>query len=288
MASSRNKEKERRAKRRSGIWSAIVLILSSVIPNYIRTSALVLVAAVVFSIALGIYSLSLTEWMQNASHPEKITRWIMGILALVFIGAAICYLNWPSPVVAVSPEDFPLARLVNSPDKRLHGKVSFSIYNRSDDPYYQIWVRLHVNSQIVRANNLYIDFPTLETKVRLGDNPRIVQFSAFCLRGSGTNFNQDFSCCIRSLSPRESFEIKLTNGSIPDTDKELGTITGAITNIDTQPPEELEGRNGAGSSCVVHGNLNFDQAIYYCPAMSNPRPPFAPDMACTPDSKPDM
>ena len=128
--------------------------------------------------------------------------------------------------LAITPVRIPLAHSVY-PGMEVHGQYDFVVYNRSDDPHYQIWIKLLLNSEVVSPEMLEIDFPTLEERERAGMRLNEMAAGTMCLRGKDNIRTSAFLCVIDALNPRETFKIKLT--AIQPFKNTLGNNIGEIT-----------------------------------------------------------
>jgi hypothetical protein len=65
----------------------------------------------------------------------------------------------------------------------LHGQYDFVVYNRSDAPHHQIWIKLLLNSDFVSPEMLDLDLPTLEERERAGMSINEMAAGTMCMPG---------------------------------------------------------------------------------------------------------
>ena len=150
---------------------------------------------------------------------------LIGILA---IGTYEGYGFLEESPIAITPVQIPLAHSMY-PGMDVHGQYDFVVYNRGDNPNYQIWIKLLLNSEVVSPEMLEIDFPTLEERERAGMRLNEMAAGTMCLRGKDNIRKSAFLCVIDALNPRETFKIKLT--AIQPFKNSLGNNIGDITSI---------------------------------------------------------
>lgn len=130
-----------------------------------------------------------------------------------------------SPLV-ITPVQIPLAHSMYT-GMEVHGQYDFVVNNRGDHPYYQIWIKLLLNSEVVNPEMFEIDFPTLEERERAGMSLNEIVAGTMCLQGKDNTRKSAFLCVIDVLNPREIFKIKLT--ALQPFNNTVGNNIGDIT-----------------------------------------------------------
>lgn len=191
--------------------------------------------------------------------------------------------------IAVSPPEVKLTNLFD-PSKRLRGHIDLSVYNRGDDPYYQIWVEIIIDSEFLSSETIDLDFPTLEERARAGEEPREVMVSAMCLRGVDMDSHKAFLCTIDSLHPGKAFLIKMTSNynTAHLSDEQIGRASVKVIRFLKEPGEHYDNfphkAQGAASQRGIPVGFKSTTMIYFCPdigeAWKSPSP-----ITCTPNSK---
>ena len=199
--------------------------------------------------------------------------------------------QWLEPVgvtgpIAVSPSEAKLTHLFD-PMHRLRGRIVFDVYSRGDDPYYQIWIKIIINSEFLSAGTVDLDFPTLEARIKNGEEFRQAITGSQCLAG-GHEYSRQFLCVIDRLGPKQSFQINLTSNynTAHMTDKQIGTVTMSVRKFSQEPGERFENFpdqvKGAGFASPVPEKFIFKSFIVFCGDMHWHSPP---GLRCTPNSR---
>lgn len=192
--------------------------------------------------------------------------------------------------IAVSPSEAKLTSMFD-PSKRLRGHIDLAVYNRGDDPYYQIWVKIIIESEFLSAETIDVDFPTLEERARAGEEPRAVMVSASCLRGRDQDSKKAFLCVIDALNPKQLFQIKMTSTyNIADISKEqIGRALLKVIRFSSKPGQLFDNfpykEKGAASQNSIPENFTSTAMIHFCPDIGEPWKFDPKVMSCTPNSK---
>lgn len=154
------------------------------------------------------------------------------------------------PLISISPSSIPLSHLHNPPEN-MKANVEFNVYNRSDDPQYEVWVKFFINDKNTVAETIGIDFPTIGKAEVEGKDVSEVAAGSHCLSGRDKSSLAAFMCVINVLNPRESFSIvmtlKTTRHSSPI--DQLGTISTEVLKYSNFPGRRFSGQ----------GKLQFGQ-----------------------------
>lgn len=122
------------------------------------------------------------------------------------------------PPVAVSPTEIPLSGPFNPFGKTVKVKGEIKIYNRTDEPYYQIWVKIILDSDLIKIEQIILSSPTIEAERIPGQIPSEFSDKAFCLRGQGEDGRKAYICFVRELNPKSVFTFAVANdypGKLP-------------------------------------------------------------------------
>jgi hypothetical protein len=150
--------------------------------------------------------------------------------------------------ISVSPDEIDLNSCIANESRKTNSLVK--IYNRTDDPYYQIWVKILVNSPVVQSNQITLNlpFPPPGTREWAGNDPPFVSTKIMCYRGLDKDHQPAFLCFIRDLNPRETFSLTLLNNypeKLPETQTHRASVT--VVGFSRQPAQIVE---GAGEGAV--------------------------------------
>ena len=148
----------------------------------------------------------------------------------------IQYLPKENDHIAVSPTEVKLTDLFDS-HRHFRGYIDLLVYNRGDDPYYQIWVKILIESEFLSADTIDLDFPTLEGRIKDGDDPHAVMVGATCMGGKDKNSKKAFLCFIDSLAPKKSFQIKITSNynTAHMSGEEIGKVRIVVSKFENYP-----------------------------------------------------
>jgi hypothetical protein len=192
--------------------------------------------------------------------------------------------------IAVSPTEIKLTDLFH-PANGLKGVVEFSVYNRGDDPYYEIWAKILVTSDLLSSETIDLDFPTVEERIGTGSDPRGVALASGCLRGRDKDSHSGFLCVIDQLSPKDMFKIQLTTAQTNPSDmpeEKIGTTSIQIVKFSNSPGRRFVNfpgkERGAGSEHTIPEQFTSTTMIHFCPDIGEPFKSLSP-ITCTPHSK---
>ena len=209
------------------------------------------------------------------------------LLLLSVLGTYGFYSYLAEEPIAVSPSEEKLTYLFDT-QKRMRGHIDFSVYNRSDDPYYGIWVKILIDSKLLSAEGIDLDFPTIEERVRTGD--REIAISSGCLRGRNKDSRAAFLCIVDALSPKGEFKIQMTTthawSDMPE--EQIGIASMKIVTFSKQPSRHFVNfpgkTSGASSEHTIPEKFTSTTMIYFCPDIGEPFKSLSP-ITCTPNSK---
>ncbi len=215
------------------------------------------------------------------------------VVGILFFGAYTGYSFLKESPLAITPVRIPLAHAIY-PDMNLHGQYDFVVYNRGDDPHYQIWIKLLLNSEVVSPEMLDLDFPTLEERERAGMSINEMAAGTMCMPGKDNIRRPSFLCLIDVLNPRETFKIKLTAMQSFDnaSRNNMGEITASLLRSYGKPSMHYSAQIGKRTGTAAE--YNYPEAfhrtamIHYCSkTRSETRPDVLSDMpvTCTKNSK---
>lgn len=223
----------------------------------------------------------------RSSH-QRITFLIFLFLSIVATYMGYEYLA--EEPIAVSPSEVKLAHLFHSGDS-LRGVIDLSIHNKGDDPYHEIWVKVLVNSDLLSAETIDLDFPTIEERIGSGKDPTGIALSSGCFRGRDGNSHPAFLCIIDRLEPKEFFKIQLTTSKARPSDMsedQIGTAVMRIVTFSKDPGRRFRNvpgqASGAGSEHKIPEKFTSTTMIHFCPDIGEPFKSKSP-ITCTPNSK---
>lgn len=204
---------------------------------------------------------------------------LAGLALLAFFGAR----SLEKAPVFISPDATSLRSLTILPQSGLSGTIDLRVLNRSDEVYYQIWVRIQIEPSVVEPKLIDVDFPSLKQTDGLD-----AQVNYICMRGTSEEWGAGFLCLLKELSPGEQFIIRLSSsqdfGQL--TDEQVGGLTATVTHFNRKPPRTHLSRPGAtpGASLEVPVQEPFSpsQWIVFCTTVTQPPPP---PVVCTPNSR---
>ena len=191
--------------------------------------------------------------------------------------------------IAVSPSEVKLTYLFDT-QKRMRGHIDVSVYNRSDDPYYEIWVKILIDSDVLSAESIDLDFPTIEERVRTGENVREIAIGSGCLRGRDKDSRAAFLCIVDALSPKGDFKIQMTTTHVGSDmpEEQIGIASMKIVTFSKQPSRHFlnfPGKESAASSeHKIPEKFISTTMIHFCPDIGEPFKSPSP-ITCTPNSK---
>jgi hypothetical protein len=211
-------------------------------------------------------------------------------LLLATLGTYGFYSFLAEEPIAVSPSEVKLTHLFDS-QSTMRGIIDVSIYNKGDDPYYEIWTKIVINSDFLSAQTIDLDLPTIEERVGTGKDPRGIALASACLRGHDKDSLPAFLCVIDRLGPKEIFKIQLTTvkarpSNAPE-DK-IGTALIQTVKFSKNPGRRFRNfpgnESGAGSEFTIPEKFTSTSIIYFCPDIGEPFQSPSP-ITCTPNSK---
>lgn len=226
-----------------GIASACLFGLLAVFSViYYQAAAWICIAGL--SLSLGV---ALWQQLTRKAYLNKNQRIFcsLGLAIVILVVGWMIMARIPlTDPIAVSPPEVKLTDLF-SPDKRFRGKIPLLVYNRSDDPYHQIWVKIIIQSDFLSPDLIDLDFSQNTGLGPLG-----------CIKGTDKNSKKAFLCFIGSLGPKKEFNIKLTSnfdaGHISD--EQLGKAFIVVSKFETYPHQSYEnppgGERSAGWNAV--------------------------------------
>lgn len=184
-----------------------------------------------FSVCSGF---ALNEWSKQHGdrswHRRYRSPYVLGLCLLILSAPLVLYLPKEKDPIAVSPSEVKLTDLFN-PDKRFRGKIDLLVYNRTDDPYHQIWVKIVVESDFLSPDLIDLDF---SQNAELGPPS--------CLKGTDKHSKKAFLCFIGSLAPKKELNIKLTSNFDPGniSNEQLGKAFIVVSKFETYPHQSYE------------------------------------------------
>lgn len=198
------------------------------------------------------------------------------------------YLEPPSPI-AVSPSKVELAQLSDSLNQT-RGYINLDVYNRSDDPHYDVWVKLLIRSDLLMPEILDIDFPTIEERSLTGKDVLDMAVGSMCLGGKDKHKHPAFLCVIDKLEPKGTFKIKLTSPysidiSSPDRIGHLLTDVVEFSDVPGKHFNHLKGKPpSSGAEHAPPEPFQITTMFHFCPDVAEVYK-LQPPMRCTPNSK---
>lgn len=233
-----------------------------------------------------------------ASDPEiRSRRWgllFVWLVVVLFVGN-VAWPVEPTPI-AVSPSVFNISEVVASdfPDSSLQGRVTLNVYNRSDNPYYQISIEIMIDAPppyLFLPQHLDLDFPTIQQRIRSGEREQTAAVGAFCWRviKKDEQRRSGFACTIDKIPPRSNFEIKVTSKCYWGGGDPITEIPVFVT-INRYLPAPEPGMTADGPDAAFRGTkivgdyLSDGKLIVFCPKRINDADQPNDTMICTPDS----
>lgn len=267
------------------------------------TTAFAIILFVVAAMMRGDFRLLLWVALALSVHPSWILIKNIGskrasvqkvsflvLLSVSTLGTYGFYNYLAEEPIAVSPSEVKLTDLFD-PRNRLKGRIDFNIYNRSDDPSYQIWVKIIIDSALLSAESIDVDFPTLEERARAGEEPRAVSVSAMCVRGRDKDSLKAFLCFIDALKPKQFFQIKMsTNYLAPmeSSETQIGRALIKIVSFSSKSSGHFDNfshmTKGAATDKTIPEAFEWTTMIHFCPDIGEPWK-LQLSIACTPNSK---
>lgn len=243
-------------------------------------------------------ALAILEFQLFANKSQRIQR-TGNLILIVLMFFVLFSLRWevqaPSPI-AVSPNEVKLSNLFDPlPDKHQRGRIDVTVYNRGDDPYYQIWVKIIIDSPLA-IEAIDLDFPSFEERVKAGEDRNAFAMDVYCVRGLDHGpqeraRHKAFLCFIKRLDPKKTFQIKLTSDSNPTglSENQFGRALMQVTHFEKEPAGATENRPGneKGSSVfgTFHEPFGSNAIIVFCPKVEKPLQYGRVPIICTPSSQ---
>ena len=194
----------------------------------------------------------------------------------------------PSPI-AVSPSKVELAHLSDSLNQT-RGYINLEVYNRGDDPHYDVWVKLYINSNILRPEILDIDFPTIEERSLAGKDVLDIAVGSMCLGGIDKYKRPAFLWVIDKLIPKEMFVIKMTSPHSIDlsSPERIGHLKAYVVKFSDNPGKHFNHIKGkppsSGAEHAPPEPFHITTMFHFCPDVAEVYK-LQPPMRCTPNSK---
>lgn len=190
--------------------------------------------------------------------------------------------------IAVSPQEAKLSHLFGHPNG-LMGNLDFLVYNRGEDPYYEIWVKIVVDSDLLSAQTVNLDFPSIEERIRAGGDAAVLAVGSGCLRGV-EKYSHEFLCIIDALTSKDNFRIRLTttHDRLNSSDKQIGLASIKVISFSSESGRRYQNFPGkqtqASSEHMRPRSFLYSDMIHLCPKgaktfESNSR------ITCTPNSE---
>ena len=149
--------------------------------------------------------------MFGGSKLSYVVAGLLGLLGGLVIWAVINRVipDAPAPkIVTVTPAEIELNSVLDgNPDLRGVIKHEINVFNHTDEPYYQIWIKLVTDSQ--RAAELRLELPPADTQL----GPVRVTSKAYAFMGIDRDNHRALLVLIPRLGPRTPLTFRLANVS---------------------------------------------------------------------------
>ena len=241
-------------------------------------------------------ALALNEWSKQHDrswHRKYRSPYVLGISLFILSAALIQYLPKEKELIAVSPPEVKLTGLFDS-HNHFRGYTDLLVYNRGDDPYYQIWVKILIESEFLSADTIDLDFPTLEGRIKDGDEPHAVMVGASCMGGKDKNSKKAFLCVIESLAPKKSFQIKMTSSynTAHMSDEEIGKARIVVSKFENYPAKTSDNFPGGETAAVfevafpnTESGFTSSRYVFFCADVKQRWSVDQRSKICTPNSR---
>lgn len=147
----------------------------------------------------------------------------------------------PKHPVAISPGKIMLTT------ENWRARSIVSIYNKSDDIWYQIAIKITTDSQLIMPSNIEIDLARPKPELQIGGTPLGATVDANLIRLDGVDESgQEASYLwLNSLDPREILKLKVLYRPTEDASRQEKVFAHAsITAFEPVPPNILEQPDG--------------------------------------------
>lgn len=253
------------------------------------------ISVVTLSVSLGV---ALWEWLKKNGFRKKVRLpYSIGLaLGILLLGWGLIAWVPLTPIkdpIAVSPPEVKLTDLFDS-HNHFRGYSDLLVYNRGDDPYYQIWVKILIESEFLSADTIDLDFPTLEGRIKDGDEPNSVMMSATCMGGQDKNSTKAFLCFIDSLAPKKSFHIKMTSNynTAHMSDKDIGKARIVVSKFENYPAKTSDNVPGDEKAAAftahfpnTEGGFTSSRYVWLCAGIRQHWSFDQRSKICTPNSR---
>ncbi|HEY0404227.1 MAG TPA: hypothetical protein VGC89_00760 [Pyrinomonadaceae bacterium] len=149
-------------------------------------------------------------------------------------------LNREQHPISVSPSEINLNSL--SENNQLKVKSNLNVYNHTDNWYYQIWVKILIDSPVITTEQIVLNLNPSEATEQIKSEPSGMSTKALCYRGLDKDRHEAFLCFIRELKPKDTFTFTLMSNA-PEKPSESQTHKALLSIVDfkTEPAQILEG-----------------------------------------------
>jgi len=151
-------------------------------------------------------------------------------------------LNREQHPISVTPSEINLNPL--SEHSQLKVNSDLTVYNHTDDWYYQIWLKIVIDSPVITTKQITLYLrPSLNGKEWVGNDPPLVSTKVLCFRGLDKDHQKAFLCFIRDLNPKEKYPLKLMSDcpeKLQETQIHKALIS--IVGFKTEPAQIFEGQ----------------------------------------------
>ncbi|MGC2235624.1 MAG: hypothetical protein WA584_05660 [Pyrinomonadaceae bacterium] len=167
--------------------------------------------------------------------------------------------------VSVSPGEINLNS--SNKDNELKAKNYINVFNQTDSWYYQVWVKITMDSSVITAKDISINLPPLENNEKIKSEPSGVSTKALCYVGLDEEKRETFLCFIRELNPKETLTLTLLNDyheNLPELPAHKALVS--IVGFNTEPAKILEGNQKGSLSVKFPITFTLDRVLLIVPA----------------------